>query len=109
MTIACPDCGTLQTCASLDQTLADAQATMRSLSRSTPALLADLRRASAQADQTLAAAHSVVAGNSLGGPDSAGLPSTLYELRRTARSLRQLADFLDQHPGALISGRSANQ
>jgi paraquat-inducible protein B len=93
----------------LDQTLADAQATMRSLSRSTPALLADLRRASAQADQTLAAAHSVVAGNYLGGPDSAGLPSTLYELRRAARSLRQLADFLDQHPGALISGRSANQ
>ena len=35
----------------------------------------------------------------------AGLGSTLYELNRAARSLRELADYLDRHPEALVRGR----
>ena len=30
---------------------------------------------------------------------------TLQELRRTLRSVRVLADYLEQHPGALIRGK----
>jgi paraquat-inducible protein B len=38
-------------------------------------------------------------------PGTAGLGGTLYELSRAARSLRELADYLDQHPEALIRGK----
>jgi paraquat-inducible protein B len=98
-----------QSVARLDATLANAEAMTRSLRAATPPLLAALRRASAQAASTLAAAHTVISGGYLGGGQSAGIPSTLYELSRAARSLRQLADYLDRHPEALISGRSGGR
>jgi paraquat-inducible protein B len=37
-------------------------------------------------------------------PEAAGLPETLYEVSRAARSLRELSSFLDQHPQALLAG-----
>jgi paraquat-inducible protein B len=38
-------------------------------------------------------------------PGTAGVSDTLYELSRAARSLRQLADYFDEHPEALLRGR----
>jgi hypothetical protein len=46
--------------------------------------------------------------NALGGQGARGadLPSLMHELTEAARSLRSLADFLQEHPEALIKGRS---
>jgi len=41
-------------------------------------------------------------------PDTESLGNTLYELSRAARSLRELADYLDRHPEALIHGKGNN-
>jgi paraquat-inducible protein B len=42
----------------------------------------------------------------LSGPASqAGLAATLQELKDAARSVRSLADYLEQHPESLISGK----
>ena len=42
-------------------------------------------------------------------PESADVPQALYEVTRAARSLRELSDFLDRHPEALIEGRGFHQ
>jgi paraquat-inducible protein B len=38
-------------------------------------------------------------------PGTGNLSDTLYELNRAARSLRELADYLDRHPEALLHGK----
>jgi paraquat-inducible protein B len=38
-------------------------------------------------------------------PQAQQLDSTLEEVRRAARSVRVLADYLDRHPEALIRGK----
>ncbi len=38
-------------------------------------------------------------------PQGQQLDSTLEEVRRAARSVRVLADYLDRHPEALIRGK----
>lgn len=56
---------------------------------------ADLRRTARSADRTL------------GGPASqTGVTDTLREVKDAARSIRSLADYLDRHPEALISGKA---
>lgn len=69
----------------------------------------DVRRTFAQLDQTLASARGALdnAGN-LVEPDSAlseQLGATLQEVSRAARGLRVLADYLEQHPEALLRGK----
>lgn len=76
-------------------------------------LLASLRRTSDSARQTLDRADQTLssAGDTLG-PDSAlryDLARLLKELSGTARSLRVLADFLQNNPNALILGKPAPQ
>ncbi len=70
-------------------------------------LLAELHRAAGEAQSTLAAAKGLVSDNPLpqSAPDTANLGDTLYELNRAARSLRELANYLDRHPEALLHGR----
>ena len=55
------------------------------------------------------ASRSLGAVGGLLSPD-AGLPvntsTLLQELARTARSLRELADYLQAHPGSLLRGRA---
>jgi paraquat-inducible protein B len=70
-------------------------------------LLTQLRRVATEAQSTVASARNVLSGNPLGAsqPDTAALGSTLYELSRAARSLRELADYLDRHPEALLRGK----
>ena len=38
-------------------------------------------------------------------PLAVGLASTLADLSEAARSIRDLADFLDRHPNAILTGR----
>jgi paraquat-inducible protein B len=70
-------------------------------------ILTEIRRAAREAQQTLASAQNVMGGGTqaIEAPGSAGLPSTLYELKRAARSLRELSDYLDRHPEALLRGK----
>ena len=42
-------------------------------------------------------------------PKTEGLGNTLYELTRAARSVRELADYLDRHPEALLHGRNGSE
>jgi paraquat-inducible protein B len=53
-------------------------------------------------DKTLSAARGVVSQDS---PLMVDLQNTLQEISRMSRSLRQLADYLDQHPESLIRGK----
>lgn len=53
-------------------------------------------------DKTLAAARGSISQDS---PLMMDLQNTLQELSRMSRSIRQLADYLDQHPESLIRGK----
>jgi paraquat-inducible protein B len=53
-------------------------------------------------DKTLSAARGTIAQDS---PLMVDLQNTLQEISRMSRSLRQLADYLDQHPESLIRGK----
>ena len=113
--------------ASLDQVAVETRTTMaqaqEALARLTPAATAtladyqalaqDTRRFVANADaqleslatslqQVLADAHGVLGDDS---PLRYDLANTLREMTKTAKSLRTLADYLEQHPEALLSGK----
>ena len=53
-------------------------------------------------DTTMAAAKGVLSQDS---PLLVTLENTLQELSRMSRSIRQLTDYLDQHPESLIRGK----
>ena len=76
-----------------------------------PPSLAELRRTIAEAQASLASAKDLLSsqGSAASAPGSEGLPETLYEISNTARSLRELVNFLDRHPSALLTGRGAEQ
>lgn len=91
----------------LSQTATNIAAITQTTRQQMPALLADMRAATAQADQALQAAHALLAAN--GGdaatPQAQTLPRALYELTRAATALRELTNELQAHPNALIFGR----
>lgn len=94
----------------LQHSLGDVQEVTADARRQVGPILTDVRRAAAQAQDAVRAARGVMTGNGAN-PNSvqtAALPETLYELTRAARSLRELADYLDRHPEALIEGKSRN-
>jgi paraquat-inducible protein B len=70
----------------------------------------ELKNALAQLNLTLVSARGTLnSADSMISPDSAQgqeLSNTLMEINRMARSLRVLADYLEQHPEALIRGKS---
>jgi paraquat-inducible protein B len=70
----------------------------------------DLRKTIAELDRTLASARRTVDNaDALIQPDSvlsAELGSTLEEVKRAARGLRVLTDYLERHPEALIRGKA---
>ena len=72
----------------------------------------DLRKAIAELDKTLVSARSTLDNaDRLIQPDSvlgAELGSTLDEVKRAARGLRVLADYLERHPEALIRGKTGD-
>ncbi len=86
----------------LDATLSHLEQITREVQPQIKPLVASLR---ATADAAQAAAQSA---NGAIGPDSAlasELPGLLQQVSEAARSIRELADFLDRHPEALLRGR----
>jgi len=61
-----------------------------------------LIRVEPQLDQTLARAQALLGSDA---PLAVGLASTLADLGEAARAIRDLADFLDRHPNAILTGR----
>jgi paraquat-inducible protein B len=72
------------------------------LSQSLQKTMGDLDLTLMSARGTLDNANNIVGPNS---PQGQQLDSTLEEVRRAARSVRVLADYLDRHPEALIRGK----
>ncbi len=69
------------------------------------ALLKSLHATSDAAQRTLTAIQNATGG---GAPSSTDLPQLMSELSQAARSVRELADYLDRHPEALLRGRGAD-
>jgi ABC-type transporter Mla subunit MlaD len=66
-----------------------------------------LRHAASEIDATSASARKLIGANPAS-PDG-GLEHALHELEGAARAIRTLADYLDQHPEALIKGRAREE
>lgn len=66
------------------------------------ALLKSLRATAQAAQRTMAAIQNAAGGSA---PASTNLPQLMSELSQAARSVRELADYLDRHPDALLRGR----
>lgn len=98
---------TKRTLERLDRTITHVDAITRTANAQMPQLLANLRRATAQADAAIRDARGLIArnGNAANAPESSTLPRALYELSRAARSLRELTDYLSGHPNAVIFGK----
>ncbi len=88
-----PDLG--NTLKGLDTTVVQARASLATLEHV-------LRRLEPQLDQTLTRAHSFLDPDA---PLVVELTSTLAELGETARTFRDLADYLDRNPNAILTGR----
>jgi paraquat-inducible protein B len=90
----------------LQQTLASANAAIKQLSPEAQKALADVSKTLATAQTALVnldrnALHSDAA-------LQRNLNQTLQELQRAAQALRVLADYLQQHPEAIVRGKSAD-
>jgi len=68
-------------------------------------LLQSLRATSDAAQRTLALIQDRAGGTQASNTD---LPQLMSELSQAARSVRELADYLDRHPEALLRGRKEN-
>ncbi len=98
-----------QSLSALNRSLANVDQVTASAKTQLPAMLTALRQVAHEAQGTVADARHLIAstaGQGASGVDSTGLSRTLYELSRAAMSVRELADYLDRHPSALIRGRS---
>jgi paraquat-inducible protein B len=65
-------------------------------------LIKSMRATSDAAQRTLALIQNRAGGNA---PANTDLPELMNELSQAARSVRELADYLDRHPDALLRGR----
>lgn len=85
---------------SLDKALQDADALVR---RFDTEVSPELKATLAEARQTFATASQTLSQQS---PMQQELQGTLREVSRAARSVRELTDYLEQHPEALLKGKS---
>ncbi|MGH8325372.1 MAG: intermembrane transport protein PqiB [Steroidobacteraceae bacterium] len=88
--------------AELDATLTHLDTLSSQLAPETKSLIASLRATSAAAQRAAQAANAVLGANSTRSTD---LPRLMRQLSDAARSVRDLADYLDRHPEALLRGR----
>ncbi len=99
-----------QTVVSLNQTLTDLQALIRNVDRGAGPLLASVADTSKAAEAALLQAKTtLVSADGFVGERSEvrhDLSKLLQELSDAARSIRFLADYLEQHPEALIRGKT---
>jgi paraquat-inducible protein B len=112
-----------RTLAEADRTMADMRATLAQLTPPATATLQDYQRLAQDArtlvahadakletvskslETTLADAHGLLGDDS---PVRYDLANALQEMTKAARSLRALADYLDRHPEALVTGKRAD-
>jgi paraquat-inducible protein B len=87
---------------SLDHTLAQLDTLTRTAGPDLAALIAGLRRTADAANGTLTKVQGLVGGDV---PADSDLPQLILEVTRAARSVRELADYLERHPEALLRGR----
>lgn len=87
----------------LDATLATLDDTTKALAPELVPTVRSLRDTAQQIDATARAAQALVDDRS-GGMDG-NAKKALYELTQAARAIRSLADYLEHHPNALITGR----
>lgn len=87
---------------SLDSTMARLDALTASLQPQVQSLVTSLQATSASLQGAAQAAGSVLGSS---GRQSVDLPALIRQLSDAARSVRELADYLDQHPDALLRGR----
>jgi paraquat-inducible protein B len=107
----------------LDDAVAQIDATVQQLHQTTESagpniakLVDGLRRATTQLDNAIKTVESTAktaqntaqaADKMLGGtPNQTGMQTAMHEITEAARSVRDLVNFLDRHPEALIQGRS---
>jgi paraquat-inducible protein B len=89
--------------AKLDDTLDQTDKLVREARPQIGPLVASLRQAAAQLDQTAASANAVLSGQ--GASQDQSLPEALHQLSDAARSIRALADYLQRHPESLVQGK----
>ena len=89
--------------AKLDDTLDQTDKMVREARPQIGPLVASLRKAAGQLDETAASANAVLSGQ--GAAQDRSLPEALHQLTDAARSIRALADYLQRHPEAVIQGK----
>ncbi|MGH8260515.1 MAG: MlaD family protein, partial [Steroidobacteraceae bacterium] len=87
---------------SLDSTLTRLDRLTASLQPQVQSLIASLQATSESLQRTANAAGGMLGTN---GRQSVDLPRLMRQLSDAARSVRELADYLDRHPDALLRGR----
>jgi len=89
----------------LDRTLSNIDRITTDVQPQIKPLIDSLRATSDAAQQTLQEAQHMLGSGAAGISD---LPQLIRQLTEAARSIRDLTDYLDQHPEALIRGRRSN-
>ncbi len=87
---------------SLDETLTHLDQATGALEPQLIALIGSLRDAAAAAQRTADAAGGMLGTSARGNID---LPGLVRQLNDAARSIRELAEYLDRHPESLLRGR----
>lgn len=87
--------------AELDASLTAIHQTVKDVGPKVDQLVQTLRNTAQQLDRASAAASKTMGGAA----SQTGLSETMREVKEAARSIRSLADYLEEHPEALISGK----
>jgi len=90
----------------LDRTLTNLEHVTAEVEPQLIPLMSSLREAAQAAQRTLQAANNMLGTSAASGAD---LPRLIRELTEAARSLRDLADYLERHPESLIRGRPGDK
>lgn len=88
--------------AELDSTLKQIHQTADDAGPKLATLVDSLRKTAGQLDDTARAAKKTLGGT----PSQGGTQQAMQEITEAARSVRDLANYLDRHPEALLHGRS---
>lgn len=90
----------------LDESLTHLQHITAQLEPEVPPLIASLRATADAAQRTLESARTMLGSGAAANVD---LPRLMEQLGAAARSIRELADYLDRHPESLIRGRGSER
>jgi paraquat-inducible protein B len=93
---------------SLDETLTRLDNMTRDVEPDVKSLVKSLRDTADAAQGTLSAVNGMM-GSNPNNPANTDLPKVMRELQDAARSVRELADYLDRHPESLLRGRKGDQ